>query len=174
MHRAAHRKRPGRGPRAAAPAPSSTAARASRCIRPGRVAVRRQAAAVLAFKCSPIPNLSSRCRGMSNAHATALRPERLREVASDHSRNRAHIVSPRFAAAGRGSFRASESCIASDVLLSGSVGKLVNKSVRLRFLPSRDSCPSAKSFLRKAFTLHSSVFLEETMHGDESRTAPER
>src|SRR6185369_9289810 len=86
---------------------------------------------------SPIPNLSSRCRGMSNAHATAVRPERLSELASDHSRNRAHFVSPRSATAGRRSFRASESCIASDVLLSGSVGKLVNKSVRLRFLSSR-------------------------------------
>src|SRR5690349_17184878 len=39
---------------------------------------------------SPIPNLSSRCREKSNAHATALHAERLMDVASDRSRNRAH------------------------------------------------------------------------------------
>jgi hypothetical protein len=69
-------------------------------------------------------------------------------------------------------FRASESCIATDVPSSGSVGKLVNKPV------SADSLPSG--FIRSQYTggrgirvalLHNH---EETTNGDESRTAQER
>src|SRR5258706_4935212 len=68
--RAARRTRRDRGPRAAAPALSSTAIRASRCIRPGPDAERRLAAAVLAWWLPLFPNAVWFASKRSNAHAT--------------------------------------------------------------------------------------------------------
>ena len=89
--------------------------------------------------------------------------ERFSNLAPDHSRNRALCEDGDHTLRVHRCFRASESCIATDVALSGSVRKLVNKSFPLRFLPSAIPSPSAKSLVREAFALQSATGEETTM-----------